>query len=427
MTSVISVENLSKQYIIGHQKQENYNNLREEITQGVSRFLTKLTHPFAEKKEDFTHEEFWALKDISFDIQQGERIGIIGGNGAGKSTLLKILSRITEPTSGKVSIKGRVASLLEVGTGFHPELSGRENVFLNGAILGMSKAEIKKLFDEIVAFAEVEKFLDTPVKRYSSGMYVRLAFSVAAHLGSEILIVDEVLGVGDANFQKKCMGKIEDASNDGRTVLFVSHSMSMISELCQKGILLKHGGVLFQGAMSDTLMAYHQDNRGNQSENYNRPKSEYESENIILLAVELAGAGGALGFTIHDELVIRMKYRIKKEAKAKFVPEFHFNRADDSYAFVTYAEDVIDLPSGEYIAECKIPGRLLNDGPYIVGAAMAGYFSDHWNTEFYDPNALTFTIVDPMDQRANRYGFTGLIPGAVRPKLEWNINRSKDN
>jgi lipopolysaccharide transport system ATP-binding protein len=317
---------------------------------------------------------------------------------------------------------------LEVGTGFHPELSGRENVFLNGAILGMSKAEIKKLFDEIVAFAEVEKFLDTPVKRYSSGMYVRLAFSVAAHLGSEILIVDEVLGVGDANFQKKCMGKIEDASNDGRTVLFVSHSMSMISELCQKGILLKQGGVLFQGEMSDTLMAYHQDNRGDESKNVNHPKAEYEGEYAILLSVELVGAGDAAGFTIHDELVIRMKYRIKKEAMAQFVPEFHVYRTDESCAFVTHAEGVVNarvLP-GEYVAECKIPGRLLNDGGYYVGAALGAYFPDHWNDEFYDPNALTFNIVDPMDQRS-RYGYLGPIPGAVRPRLVWNINRSKDN
>lgn len=422
MASVICVENLSKKYIISHQKQESDG-----------------TPNLAKAKEGITHEEFWALKDVSFNIEQGDRVGLIGGNGAGKSTLLKILSRITEPTSGRVTITGRVASLLEVGTGFHPELSGRENVFLNGAILGMSKAEIKRLFDEIVAFAEVEKFLDTPVKRYSSGMYVRLAFSVAVHLGSEILIVDEVLGVGDTNFQNKCMAKIEDVSNDGRTVLFVSHSMSMISELCQKGILLKQGGVLFQGGISDTLMTYHQDNRDtmregesevegeneNEIENDNPPKAEYESENAVLLAVELAGNASEL--TIHDELVVRMKYRIKKEAEAKFVPEFHFHRADGSCAFVTYSEDVIDLPPGEYVAECKIPGRLLNEGPYIVGAAMGGYFADHWNTEFYDPGALIFNIVDPMDQRFNRYSFTGPIHGAVRPKLEWNINRSKDN
>ncbi|MGA7750586.1 MAG: ABC transporter ATP-binding protein, partial [Gallionella sp.] len=207
---------------------------------------------------DPTHEEFWALKDVSFDIQQGDRVGIIGRNGAGKSTLLKILSRITEPTSGRVSIKGRVASLLEVGTGFHPELSGRENIFLNGAILGMSKAEIKKKFDEIVAFAEVEKFLDTPVKRYSSGMYVRLAFAVAAHLEPEILVVDEVLAVGDAQFQKKCIGRMDEVSRHGKTVLFVSHNFPAVQRLCNKGILLESGKVKNQGEVSIILSQYMQ-------------------------------------------------------------------------------------------------------------------------------------------------------------------------
>jgi lipopolysaccharide transport system ATP-binding protein len=256
MAPVISVENLSKKYIIGHQKQERYTTLRDVLAQGASRTLGKLIHPFAKIKEDATHEEFWALKDVSFDIQQGDRVGIIGRNGAGKSTLLKVLSRITEPTSGKVSIKGRVASLLEVGTGFHPELTGRENIFLNGAILGMSKIEIKSKFDEIVAFSEVEKFLDTPVKRYSSGMYVRLAFAVAAHLEPEILIVDEVLAVGDAQFQKKCLGKIEDVGKEGRTVLFVSHNMNIINRLCQRAVLLSEGRVISHDVSEEVVRYY---------------------------------------------------------------------------------------------------------------------------------------------------------------------------
>jgi len=202
-------------------------------------------------------EEFWALKDVSFDIEQGDRVGIIGRNGAGKSTLLKILSRITEPTTGSIKIKGRVASLLEVGTGFHPELTGRENIYLNGAILGMSRAEIKKHFDAIVDFAETEKFLDTPVKRYSSGMYVRLAFAVAAHLEPEILVIDEVLAVGDAQFQKKCLGKMEDVSrNEGRTVLFVSHNIGAIKTLCNKGIVLNSGKVEFQGLVQESIISY---------------------------------------------------------------------------------------------------------------------------------------------------------------------------
>ena len=204
-----------------------------------------------------TKEEFWALKDVSFDIEQGDRVGIIGRNGAGKSTLLKILSRITEPTTGSIKIKGRVASLLEVGTGFHPELTGRENIYLNGAILGMSRAEIKKHFDAIVDFAETEKFLDTPVKRYSSGMYVRLAFAVAAHLEPEILVIDEVLAVGDAQFQKKCLGKMEDVSkNEGRTVLFVSHNLSAIKSLCTSSIILHQGKKILQGDVYDCLAKY---------------------------------------------------------------------------------------------------------------------------------------------------------------------------
>lgn len=242
--TVIRVENLGKKYIIGRQKQEKYFTLRDAIANRARSLTQKIQMPpFGKSNSTPVKEEFWALKDVSFEIKQGDRVGIIGRNGAGKSTLLKILSRITEPTKGSISIKGRVASLLEVGTGFHPELTGRENIFLNGAILGMGKVEIQRKFDEIVAFSEVEKFLDTPVKRYSSGMYVRLAFAVAAHLEPEILIVDEVLAVGDAQFQKKCLGKMEKVGKEGRTVLFVSHNMAAVSSLCNIAILLEQGGI----------------------------------------------------------------------------------------------------------------------------------------------------------------------------------------
>jgi lipopolysaccharide transport system ATP-binding protein len=227
MSNVIKIENLSKNYLIGHQKQERYIALRDVMMHKMRGIGQRLRHPLMPNREEIDVEEFWALKDINLEIQQGDRIGIIGRNGAGKSTLLKVLSRITEPTTGRIQINGRVASLLEVGTGFHPELTGRENIYLNGAILGMSRAEIKKKFDEIVDFSGVEKFLDTPVKRYSSGMYVRLAFAVAAHLEPEILIVDEVLAVGDAQFQKKCLGKMGEVGKEGRTVLFVSHNMGV--------------------------------------------------------------------------------------------------------------------------------------------------------------------------------------------------------
>lgn len=253
--TVIRVENLGKKYIIGHQQQP-YKTLRDVMANGVRSLRHQLLKPFGKSGPNSAYEEFWALKDISFEIKPGEVVGIIGRNGAGKSTLLKILSRITEPTNGRISIKGRVASLLEVGTGFHPELTGRENIYLNGAILGMSKAEIKKKFDEIVTFAEVERFLDTPVKRYSSGMYVRLAFAVAAHLEPEILVVDEVLAVGDSQFQKKCLGKMEDVAQAGRTVIFVSHNMSAIEALCNRGILLQQGSLHFDGIVHQSIQRY---------------------------------------------------------------------------------------------------------------------------------------------------------------------------
>jgi lipopolysaccharide transport system ATP-binding protein len=246
MNSVISVENLGKKYLLSHKGRESYAALRDVIANRIRTIGARLFTP-GSLPESSLQEEFWALRDVSFEVKQGERLGIIGRNGAGKSTLLKILSRITEPTEGRVRIRGRVASLLEVGTGFHPELTGRENIFLNGAILGMGRAEIAGKFDEIVAFAEVEKFLDTPVKRYSSGMYVRLAFAVAAHLEPEILIVDEVLAVGDAQFQKKCMGKMEEVGREGRTVLFVSHNTVAIEALCTTGIILNQGNILFYG------------------------------------------------------------------------------------------------------------------------------------------------------------------------------------
>lgn len=255
MDTIIEVENLGKRYVLDHQQErEKYTALRDVIAQGVKSALKG----FSRQKTE-TKEEFWALKDVSFQVKRGEVVGIIGRNGAGKSTLLKILSRITEPTTGRVRLKGRVASLLEVGTGFHPELTGRENIYLNGAVLGMMRQEIDRKFDEIVAFAEVEKFLDTPVKRYSSGMYVRLAFAVAAHLEPEILVVDEVLAVGDAAFQKKCLGKMGDvASKEGRTVLFVSHNMAAVTQLCSRGIVLDTGKIKQLGTPDDVIRFYFQ-------------------------------------------------------------------------------------------------------------------------------------------------------------------------
>jgi lipopolysaccharide transport system ATP-binding protein len=262
---VIRVDNLSKKYLLHHQQRERYTALRDVIARGAKNLGRKIlnfksstfnTGSSTLNSQPSTTEEFYALKDISFEIKQGERVGIIGRNGAGKTTLLKLLSRITEPTTGRITLKGRVASLLEVGTGFHPELTGRENIFLNGAILGMGKAEIKKKFDEIVDFAEIEKFLDTPVKRYSSGMYVRLAFAVAAHLEPEILLVDEVLAVGDTQFQKKCLGKMNRISKEGRTILFVSHNMSAIQTFCNRCIVVKFGEIIADKSPNMAVQIY---------------------------------------------------------------------------------------------------------------------------------------------------------------------------
>lgn len=419
----ISVENLSKSYFVGHNsaKGERYTALRDVLARNAINLARKTRDMFRGQAivQGDEIEEFWALKDVSFKINPGDRVGIIGRNGAGKSTLLKVLSRITEPTKGRVKINGRVASLLEVGTGFHPELTGRENIYLNGAILGMSRIEIQKKFDEIVAFAEVEKFLDTPVKRYSSGMYVRLAFAVAAHLEPEILIVDEVLAVGDMQFQKKCLGKMEEVSHHGRTVLFVSHNMAMISNLCQKGIMLDAGQLEFQGHISEAILHYYQ-NQNRQS----RSSKLFESDNAALIGGEIIGLSANSDITIHDELIIRMRYKIKKSIAGKCVPNFHFSASNGVNVFVSNADGVTSMSPGEYIADCKIPSNLLNEGAYFVGLALTTYLdSGSFNVEFFDQNALTFNVIDPMDERSIRYGYAGIVPGLVRPKLVWNIQQ----
>ncbi len=305
--SIIQVENLGKKYTIGQNKQAGALNLRETITATAKSWGKKILHPQTKDSSSHNNSDFWALKNVSFEIKQGEIVGIIGRNGAGKSTLLKILSRITEPSEGRITLKGRIASLLEVGTGFHAELTGRENIYLNGAILGMSKTEIKRKFEEIVAFSEVEKFLDTPVKRYSSGMYVRLAFAVAAHLEPEILIVDEVLAVGDAAFQKKCLGKMGDvASKEGRTVLFVSHNMTTVRALCQKAYLLESGQIAYQGSTSEAIDRYLQS-----------IKSLMMSDSTSLAErTDRSGDGSAMmiGITVEDadgKEVIRPHSRLK--------------------------------------------------------------------------------------------------------------------
>ena len=378
MSAVIKVENLGKKYIIGHQRLRGRDNFRDAITHIVRGVWQRVRHPLSPNRESVDLEEIWALKDVNFEVQQGERLGIIGRNGAGKSTLLKILSRITEPTTGRVRIKGRVSSLLEVGTGFHPELTGRENIFLNGAVLGMTKQEIKKKFDEIVAFSEIEKFLDTPVKRYSSGMYVRLAFAVAAHLEPEILIVDEVLAVGDAQFQKKCLGKMENVAKEGRTVLFVSHNMAAVQRLCHRAIYLSEGGMAMDGASRKVIESYIY-TKSDQKDNEQLPsKREYDptsapgDEFVRLRRVCFISSDGSSKSSFHmdEELSIEIEFTILKP-----ISNFHLyirvHNQDGILVFNSADWDGCEVESnylypGQYLRYCKIPSNLLNKGRYTL-------------------------------------------------------------
>jgi len=307
--TVIKIENLSKRYIIGHETGAPYMTLRDTLTD-VGKKLNPVRWLGKDTGDKSSKEEFWALKDINLEIKQGEKIGIIGRNGAGKSTLLKILSRITEPTTGSVKIKGRVASLLEVGTGFHPELTGRENIFLNGAILGMRKEEIKRKFDEIVDFSGVEKFLDTPVKRYSSGMYVRLAFAVAAHLEPEILLIDEVLAVGDAEFQKKCLGKMDDVAKQGRTVLFVSHNMGAIRQLCDSSAVITKGLISERKDVELSIQEYINSQKDNIEDiQLSKRKDRKGNNDIAAMKITATSVNNNRQIQSGDDILLSIHYR----------------------------------------------------------------------------------------------------------------------
>lgn len=422
MTTVIKVENLGKKYLIGHEKQARYNTLRDSLTHGVKSMARRIRHPLQTNTEGTELEEFWALKDINFEIQQGDKVGIIGRNGAGKSTLLKILSRITTPTTGKISLKGRVASLLEVGTGFHPELSGRENIYLNGALLGMRETEIKKKFDEIVAFAEVEKFLDTPVKRYSSGMYVRLAFGVAAHLESEILIVDEVLAVGDAQFQKKCLGKMEEVSSEGRTVIFVSHNMPTITSLCKSAILLESGKVAKIGLTSDVVMHYYTSGHSSPA-SADFSKSKVGDNLVRLLKGEIKNDMGsvALEVNIDESVTVEMTFEVLSEHVPALVSNFHFYTANGECAFVSHDTTSHNFKKGRFVSSCSIPSNFLNAGCYFVGLAICS-FDLGVTIHFYEKNCLSFNVVDLYKDISTRpNNTTHQISGVVRPYLEWKL------
>jgi len=421
MSTVIRVERLSKKYIIGHQQQERYLTFRDTMAQRFKETRKRLLHPFLSSSGQpltglSVTEELWALKDVSFEIKQGDRVGIIGRNGAGKSTLLKILSRITEPTEGRVSIRGRVASLLEVGTGFHPELTGRENIYLNGAVLGMTKREIKKKFDEIVAFAEVERFLDTPVKRYSSGMYVRLAFAVAAHLEPEILVVDEVLAVGDAQFQKKCLGKMEQVGKEGRTVLFVSHNMQAIQTLCNRAVWINSGSIEQDGAVFSVVSTYLNKGFANIVERHWPDEEAPGNENIRLKSVRLiSGNGGLAPITVRTPFKIEFVFELLL-SKALFFLGIHLLASMGERVFVT-ASQPKEIQQGEYKYTCNIPGDLLNNGMYTIET----YFVKDSNVVLYRAeNLLMFEVIETEREEGS---FLGELPGAVRPKLKWDAEQ----
>jgi lipopolysaccharide transport system ATP-binding protein len=430
MKPIIEVNNLSKRYKLGV---FNAGSLREEAEAFLSRFSRKKKEGIRQKGKrngstlsslhspSAQSAEFWALRDVSFDVQPGEVIGVIGRNGAGKSTLLKILSRITEPTSGEARIRGRVASLLEVGTGFHPELSGRENIFLNGAILGMSKTEIRNKFDEIVAFAEIEKFIDTPVKRYSSGMYVRLAFAVAAHLEPEILIIDEVLAVGDASFQKKCLGKMKDVSGkDGRTVLFVSHNMTALQSLCTRAVFLNGGKVEAIGDPETLINQYLSMFGAVKTHKDYSATDQGDSVARMLEATLLDHQGNqAISLDFYEGGAIEYIYEIRKPGFLP-LPNVHVLNQKGEYVMVLHEEKAnVSGQPGVYRTRVKIPPHLLNVGRYNAGLCVATHEPEV--IHHFDPEGLVFDVIEDMDKRDTDY--RNNIPGSIRPKLEWQTQR----
>jgi lipopolysaccharide transport system ATP-binding protein len=420
---VIKVENLSKQYRIG--AREGYRTFRETLVDAAKAPLQQLLHLF-KPTSDFrppTSDLIWALKDVSFEVKQGEVVGIIGRNGAGKSTLLKILSRITEPTEGRVELRGRVGSLLEVGTGFHPELTGHENIYLYGAILGMDRWEVTRKFDEIVAFAELEKFIDTPVKKYSSGMYMRLAFAVAAHLEPDILLVDEVLAVGDAEFQKKCLGKMGDVSKQGRTVLFVSHNMAAVNRLCGNSILLNEGKTEIIGVTEKVVDIYlHSGAREESEYRCDDLRSAPGDGDIRLRAVRILDSGGILSskLDIRKPFILEIEYEILNELTNLRIG-FRVVTADGTVVFTTSDTEVSDsfgrtrLP-GKYCNRCEIPGDLLNEGRYSVLNVWA-------DIPFVKVKLLVENILPFQIERTGGSGarYPERWAGVICPILPWEI------
>ncbi|MDU9047569.1 MAG: ABC transporter ATP-binding protein [Candidatus Electrothrix sp. Rat3] len=428
MSSVIKIENLWKEYrlgVIGHgtlredlQSWWAEKRGKEDPNAGVSTIQSG-------SQKQIVADHFWALQNINVEVDQGEILGIIGKNGAGKSTLLKILSRITAPTKGNIKIKGRIASLLEVGTGFHGELTGRENIFLNGAILGMSKGEIHAKLDEIIDFAGIEAFVDTPVKRYSSGMFVRLAFAVAAHLEPEILIIDEVLAVGDADFQKKCLSKLKGIKEEGKTILFVSHQLHMVQSICSKVLLLNNGEVVTQGSTDRVIGLY----RGGGTA-VNEGSIEYHDELIgddivRLLAVSVLDSNNSTTVRpmINQAIKILVEIEVLRHSERQLVPRLDVKMEDGKFVFISFAvNEIKPLKIGKHSLLCHIPSNFLNQNNYYISIGLVSYKPTRI-MHFHEHDVLSFDVVDPLEGVPTRPEGIAMneFPGAVRPLLEWEI------
>lgn len=417
MKPAIRVHRLSKRYRLGGREEQPYQTLRESLVKAVRASM----RGFRRRQNRDDQNDFWALRDVSFDVRPGEVVGLIGRNGAGKSTLLKVLSKITEPTAGRAELRGRVGSLLEVGTGFHNELTGRENVYLNGSILGMSRREIARKFDDIVAFAEMERFLDTPVKRYSSGMYVRLAFAVAAHLDLEMLFVDEVLAVGDMDFQKKCLQKMSSVARSGRTVLFVSHNLGLIHRLCDRAVLLNRGRIQADGPADDVIKTYLNEYRGNRGLwERTTPAAEHPADVCLLRARVLDDEGRGTGVVNSDQSFrIAVDYEVL-HATPNFEVGIAVRNAEGITVFVSLDSDTglwsdRTRPVGRYCSTCRIPAHLLAPGSYSLTFAAHVINQTTFDTQF---DALSFEVADSGCIKFKR---NDRRHGIVMPVLDWAI------
>lgn len=418
----VSVEGLGKRYRIGHQR-DPYGRLTETLAGAVRAPLDRLRG----RSRDAS-EWFWALRDVSFDLRKGEVVGVIGRNGAGKTTLLKVLSRITEPTTGKALLHGRVGSLLEVGTGFHPELSGRENIFMSAAVLGMRRSDVIRRFDEIVDFAGVEAFLDTPIKRYSSGMQVRLGFAVAAHLEPEVLFVDEVLAVGDAAFQAKCLGRIEQIGASGRTVVFVSHSMPAILRLCPRALLLDRGQTVAQGPTHEVVRAYLETDLGRTSERTWTSEEAPGDKVARLRGVRAIATSGASNDEIDVRHPVDIEVEYLSEEPGSLQPSVNLHFYNDAGVCLFVSNDWNDRSAvgrprvpGRVRATCRIPGNFLAEGRVIVTVAVSTY--DPVVVHVLERDAIAFAVVDRSTGDGVRGPYANEWPGVVRPMLEWIVER----